>query len=369
MARIIFTAIVAEIIGKLAGSVFQYSYGGFQLHTKGKPRNPQTQYQQLRRGDFGFLAASYRSLTSAEQQTWIDNAPSGQSAFNFFIESNVNLILIGEPTITSYIPTSVPADMPITPVDITPTIFTIQASGPTTTVPTGTALAVFTTSQKLPSRLFTNPSEYSPILTLPAGTDLSTPADILSSYITRFGQIDTDKLICVKSALIDIANGNRTDTSPSCTITEAMANKYIPLFIAPGQVSNVTSSTEDINTYTIPANTIQAAGDRLLVKFLLTRSGSGGFINTIIRIAGNNLWNNSFNNSQTPMFECIFAYSGSNVMNFYFNVSLPTASVLIQSGSFAFNPAVANDITIRVATTAAGQVTIQEEAIDLIKAP
>src|SRR5215207_1934497 len=102
MARISFTAIVAEINGKLAGSVFQYSYGGYQIHTRVSPNNPQTQYQQLRRMDFGFVAASWRELTSLQRQTWVDGAVTEPEAFNLFVASNINLILAGETMITDY---------------------------------------------------------------------------------------------------------------------------------------------------------------------------------------------------------------------------------------------------------------------------
>ena len=90
IARISFTAIVAQIVRKLAGSVFQYSYGGFQIRTRVSPRNPQTQYQQLRRGDFGFLSQTWRNLSPTERQTFIDNAGTPPAALNLFVLSNVN---------------------------------------------------------------------------------------------------------------------------------------------------------------------------------------------------------------------------------------------------------------------------------------
>src|SRR5213596_1553841 len=102
MARISFTAIVSEIVGKLAGSVFQSSYGGFQIHGRVSPRNPQSNYQQLRRGMFGFISATWRSLTNTERQTFIDGAVSPGGGFDLYVQSNVNLILVNEPMISAY---------------------------------------------------------------------------------------------------------------------------------------------------------------------------------------------------------------------------------------------------------------------------
>ena len=44
MARIAFTSMVEEIIGKLAGSVFQDSYMGIQIRTRASPRNPSSYF-------------------------------------------------------------------------------------------------------------------------------------------------------------------------------------------------------------------------------------------------------------------------------------------------------------------------------------
>jgi len=248
MAKVSFTAAVASIVGKLAGSVFQYSYGGYQLHAKGKPRNPQTPYQQLRRGDFGFLSASWRSLTSVQRQTFIDNAPPGIQAINFFTAVNTNLALISAPQITSYVPTSTPADMPVEPLEVTNESYIIKASGATAIVPAGTALCIFSTYQKQPTKIFTNPSEYSPIATIGAGTDLSTGIDIYSEFIARFGQLTIGQYLCVKSALIDITNGNRTDTVPSCATITDMPKQIVYAAIISQSGTAAPTIVEKINT-------------------------------------------------------------------------------------------------------------------------
>lgn len=222
MARVSFSALIEEIIGKLAGSVFQDSYGGYQIRSRVSPRNPQSNYQQLRRGEFGFISASWRALTSIQRQTFIDAAITPPAALNLFIQANVNLSLIDEPLIASYVPSSAPAAMPIEITDLSVGSFKIKASGSTTIVPAGTTLLVFATYEKPPTKIFTNPSQFSPVIHYPAGTDLSSPTDISTEWISRFGIQRPNKQICIKSALIDTSNGFRTDTTMNCAISEEM---------------------------------------------------------------------------------------------------------------------------------------------------
>lgn len=273
MAKISFSALVEEIIGKLAGSVFQDSYGGLQVRTRVSPRNPQTQYQQLRRGEFGYLSASWRNLTPAQRQTFIDAASTPPAALNLFLQANVNLTLIEEPTIDSYTVTSDPGTMPISFVDASPTSILIKASGSPTTVPAGTKLLLQVTYLKAPTKIFTNPSQYSPVISFDEGTDLSAPVDILTEWQARYGVLVPDKRFCLKSALIDKSNGLRGADSVNCTTTEAMAQKYFPLFNKLSTTSNSGAGNTTLQTITIPANTLTANGQKLIAKFVFQMAG------------------------------------------------------------------------------------------------
>ena len=223
MARVAFTSLMEEIVGKLAGSVFQDSYFGNQIRTRVSPRNPQTYYQQLRRGMFGYISANWRFLTTIERNSFISAAGSIPAALNLFVEANVNLSLLNLPPITFYTPSTTPVLFPIAISNFTAPLLEIVADSSLTIVPAGTNLLIFATSEKEPPKNFTNPSMYSPVVSYLAGSNLSTPLDISADWISRYGQFTSAKRICVKSVLIDTSNGNRGADSFSCAISPFIA--------------------------------------------------------------------------------------------------------------------------------------------------
>lgn len=222
MARIQFTSEVDEILGRLAGSVFQDSYGGYQVRGLNTPRNPQTQLQQLRRGDFRFLAAGWRNLTSLEKQTWIDATDTVPEALRLYIGNNINLILVGIPIVSSYIPGGPPGSFPLQINSLQPTTFVIQAADEPTIVPDGQRLLLYATADKFPTRLFNNRSEYEPIEFFLPGEDLATPTDVITAWTSKYGVLRINRRICIKSVLIDESNGNRGEESIVCAISNVM---------------------------------------------------------------------------------------------------------------------------------------------------
>lgn len=284
MARISFTGIVSEIVGKLAGSVFQYSYGGFQVHTKGKPRNPQTNRQQLRRGDFGFLSALYRSLTPTQRQTFIDNAPSGLSAVNFFTQTNVNVTLIEEPLVNTYSPSGAVDDFEFDIVTANPEELIIQATGMTTTVPAGFKLLIYATYLKEQQKIFTNPSQYSPIVYLDEGTDLTTPINIIAEFNALYGELSPNKYMCMKVCLIKKSNGKRGNEFSKCINTTEMSQSYMQIGQDYNTVNSDGSNPQVFKQLSAPANTLQNDGDQLRAEFVideaLNLSGNETHLNT-----------------------------------------------------------------------------------------
>lgn len=74
MAKILTTAIVADIRNKLNGSVFSKNRYGSYVRTKVTPVNPQTTAQQNVRNILSTQSQAWRGLTESQRQSWIDAA-------------------------------------------------------------------------------------------------------------------------------------------------------------------------------------------------------------------------------------------------------------------------------------------------------
>lgn len=216
MARIAYTPLIEEIVGKMAGSVFQDSYGGYQVRTRVSPANPQTQYQQLRRGMFAYLSAGWRNLSAPDRATWIAEAGTAPAALRLYLQANINLTLIEVPTITAWAAAAIPDSMTVSFVSATPSLMEIIATGAITVVPADTMLLVQITYQKVLNRIFTNPSQFSPVIAFDEGTDLSAATDIITEWQARYGQFVAGKRICLKANLISKINGNRGADYAEC---------------------------------------------------------------------------------------------------------------------------------------------------------
>lgn len=76
MAKLLFTAIVADMRNKLNGTVFSKNRYGAYARTKVSPVNPQTPRQSAIRAIFGSLSQAWRGLTEEQRLAWINAAPN-----------------------------------------------------------------------------------------------------------------------------------------------------------------------------------------------------------------------------------------------------------------------------------------------------
>lgn len=228
MAKVVFSALIEEIIGKLAGSVFQDSYQGFQIRTRVTPRNPRSYYQQLRRGEFGYITSLWRTLTSAERQTWLSLAGSPGPAFNAFVHTNVNLSLLNIAPVKEWQSHS-PGTAPIpTVIQSTPSAFLVSATDPGYTLSADTSLIVHATYQREPQQVFNNKSMFSPIATFPSPFSPGTPFDILPQWKDRFGDFLPNKRQCIYFSVVSQINGSRNDSIIACSeSTPVLTNKIV----------------------------------------------------------------------------------------------------------------------------------------------
>ena len=70
MAKVKFTAVVADMRNKLNGSVFARNRGGAYVRTKVTPLNPQSVRQVAARNLLTSLAQGFRSLSQAQITAW-----------------------------------------------------------------------------------------------------------------------------------------------------------------------------------------------------------------------------------------------------------------------------------------------------------
>ncbi len=224
MSKIKFTSDVDEIIGRLAGSIFQGGAYGIILKTFKSPGYVPTDQTQLRRGIYGYLAGSWRNLTPTQKQTWVDNSGSFPSTLNFFINVNINLILINLPAITTFTPAAAPGMMQVDFIESTPATMGAQVTSGVSIVPAGTKMLFYATMERRPTQLFDNPSMYQPIAVYPSGTDFSTPVNFLNPWTNHYGVNRLDKRICIKNVLINQSNGIRSPEYISCNVSEDTGN-------------------------------------------------------------------------------------------------------------------------------------------------
>lgn len=370
MARIAVNPLIEELVGKLGGSVFQDSYGGMQVRTRVSPRNPQTKYQQLRRGEFAFLSSGWRNLSDAQRQTFIDAASTPPAGFNLYLSSNINLTLIEVDTIVSYPADSVPGEMTIEFGEVTPSSMPIIATGGTTTVPANRKLLIQVTDQAAPTRIFTNPSMYTPVISFDEGTDLSTETDIITEWTARYGVLSADRRLCLKANLISKLNGLRGADSISCTNSVDMANTYIPLQVQTAPVATTGTSFEALFSYTMPANTLLTVGDRIRILTKFKCSGAITSRQMEWEIAGNAAVD--FFPTQSATFSCevemMLTASGTfKVVGRLLGLS--DNGELTTDQSWSITTTVSNDIIFYGLSDSAGDITAIFQSIDLIKAP
>lgn len=204
MAKVKFTAAVADMRNKMNGSVFSKNRGGSYLRTKVSPVQPRTSYQQAQKANLAARSSNWRALTAAQRATW--NAGCTQfpytdvfgdvkflSGQQLYVKLNTNLQNAAQTLITTC-----PAPAAVPGVTITAAAaaagtpaFTVTLSD--ATVPTGNSLIIWVTPEMGTGISFVkNKLRYLGKFTLTAGV-----ANILTAYTTRFGTLVAAKNITV----------------------------------------------------------------------------------------------------------------------------------------------------------------------------
>lgn len=214
MAKILTTAIVADIRNKLNGSVFSKNrYGGY-VRTKVTPVNPQSSAQQNVRNRLSTNSQAWRGLTEVQRQSWIDAAPNfpftdifGNSKIlsgsALYVKFNNNLNQIGEAAIaTAPSPVAIPA-LAISGVVADDSANTVIITA-TTPVPADFAMVVFATPNVTPGKSFVK-NQFRFVQAFAAAA--AGPFDISAAYVALFGDPVVDQKVFVQAFYVSTISG------------------------------------------------------------------------------------------------------------------------------------------------------------------
>lgn len=192
------SALLADINGKLNGSVFFRTRAGLIARTKVTPVNPSTISQQGARNRFTTNSQAWKALTQALRDAWnsaVDDfkrtdvfgdlkVPTG---FNLYMRLNNNLLNAGQAIISAPpLPGAVFAFTSLLVVADT-TLGTLNATF-AAAIPAGSSVLVLATPGVSPGKDFVK-SEFRQIAV--KTTADTSPEDLAAEYITKFGALPT----------------------------------------------------------------------------------------------------------------------------------------------------------------------------------
>lgn len=194
MAKFTPGAIVSEISGKIAATIFTRNKGGMVIRNRRTPINRRSVAQSIQRQGLGNLASGWRGLSQAERDGWNAAAASfpyqntlGETKYlsgeQVYVQFNQNLLQIGAATVdTAPAPFSFATFTLALTAEDTPTLSLAFTPTPLTA---GNNLLVFATPSLSPGIGSPNASKFRKIATIAAAA--TSPANILSAYQAVFG--------------------------------------------------------------------------------------------------------------------------------------------------------------------------------------
>lgn len=215
MAKILTTAIVADIRNKLNGSVFSKNrYGGY-VRTKVTPVNPQSTSQQNARNRLSTNSQAWRGLTEAQRQSWI----TGSADFPFtdifgnskilsgsalYVKLNNNLMVADEAAIaTCPSPVSVPA-LVLGTLVADASLQTMTVAFTETPIPAGFTLIIQTTGMVGPGKSFVK-NLYRFVQSTGAGG--TSPVTLSTNFTDIHGAFVVGQKVFVRAFLISTTTG------------------------------------------------------------------------------------------------------------------------------------------------------------------
>lgn len=215
MAKILFTAVVADMRAKLNGSVFSKNRYGAYVRTKVTPTNPSTTAQVNARNILATHSQGWRSLTSAQRTGWINASPNFPFTDVFgnvrylagnalYVKLNSNLNYAEEAAIDDApSPVSIPA-ITLVSVAAAAGAGTVAVTFAPTPVPAGFAMIIEATPNVSPSINFVSNKFRNVAVVAAAGTS---PHATGTAYVAKFGGMTAGQQLFVRVFLISTDSG------------------------------------------------------------------------------------------------------------------------------------------------------------------
>lgn len=215
MAKILTTAIVADIRNKLNGSVFSKNRYGSYVRTKVTPVNPKTTDQQAVRNRLATNSSAWRGLTDAQRAGWIAAAasfpttdifgnPKVLSGNALYVKFNNNLAGAGVAAISDApLPVALP-EVVLGAIAAAAGAGTFTVAFTPTPVPANIQILIECTSQVSAGISFVKNKYRSIQYVAAAGTS---PANVAAAYIAKFGTLVAGQKIFVRLTAISETTG------------------------------------------------------------------------------------------------------------------------------------------------------------------
>ena len=215
MAKILTTAIVADIRNKLNGSVFSKNRYGAYVRTKVTPVNPQSTAQQNVRNRLATNSQAWRGLSEAERQGWIAataNFPFTDIFGNvkflsgnaLYVSLNNNLTNTGFSAIaTAPAPVAIPA-LVLTSLSAAAAVQALSLVFTPTPIPADFAVIVESTPNIGAGISFVK-NQFRQISVLDAAA--TSPADLLAAFQAVHGNAVAGQKIFIRAKMVSTATG------------------------------------------------------------------------------------------------------------------------------------------------------------------
>jgi hypothetical protein len=215
MAKVKFTAIVADMRNKLNGSVFARNRGGAYVRTKVTPLNPQSVRQVAARNLLTSLAQGFRALTQEQITAWNEATSQWQTTDIFsdlvsptglalYVRLNANISNGGGTIITTPpAPTGAAAltDLSLN-AEVTGDVFDVTFDP--ASVPADHSLYLESTAMLSPG--INNANSRFRFITV-EGAATASPIDAFAAQTAKFGALVAGQKVYVRAKLINIVTG------------------------------------------------------------------------------------------------------------------------------------------------------------------